>query len=600
MRLHIPSRLLERFKLHQQTRLLIIAIIIGLFSSLLTVAFRYGVEEVAVHVRRLWAGVWGIDTERLDELLAGGAVLVARFDTQFLLLPLLPLTGALVIWLMTRFAPGFVGGYNFPRFLVQVNLHGGIVRLRETIYRSVAAIVTIGSGGSAGVEGPVAALGGAAGSGVGRFIQASGSRMRLLVATGVAAAIAANFNAPITGVLFAFEIVLLGNFALSSFGAIVISAGIGAVVSRWIFGGFPLFFVPEFTLGHPWELGLYAGLGILCGLLGGLFIHFFFWVRGRFDAIPGREMSKLFTGALLVGIIAIGFPQIMGAGYNVIQATLTAVYPVWFLLAVFFAKAVATAITLASGMVGGMFGPPLVLGTMLGAGYASFAQQVWGLPIDIAPYAIVGMAGLLVAVTRAPLTGLFLLFELTGSHSIVVPAMFVTILALVVSTRVATRSIDGEELHRMGVDLEEGRDSSVMSSILVGDVMQRNFTVINRRTPFKELVKLFSRTSETYFPVVDEDGRMQGILSFQDVRGVLFEESLNDVLLAGELATPDVITLHPVDTLQTAMRRFNLKDITSIPVVDPVDHRLVVGMLHRKDVLDAYNREQLRRDVTSF
>jgi chloride channel protein, CIC family len=600
VKLHIPSRLLERFKLHQQTRILIIAIVIGILSGLLNVGFRYFVEGFGTTMRSLWAQVWGIDTQRLDELLAGGSILVTRFDTDYLLLPLFPLTGALLIWLLWRFFPGFEGGYTFPNFLVAVNLRGGIIRLRATLVRALGAAITIGSGGSAGLEAPVASLGGAAGSAMGRTVQASGSRMRLFVACGVAAAIASNFNAPITGVLFAFEIVLLANYQLTSFGAIVISSGVGTVISRWAFGDTSVFHTPLFELLHYWELGLYALLGIVCGLLGGLFIHFFYWVKGRFDRIPGRELPKLLFGGLAVGAIAIAFPQVMGAGYNVIQASLAAAYTPLFVAGIFLAKAIATSITLGSGMVGGMFGPPLVLGTMVGAGFAGLVRTLTTIPISTAPFAVVGMGAFLAAVTRAPLTSMFLLFELTGSYEVVVPAMFATIVAVVVSRRVSRHSIDGVQLHKMGVHFEEGHDTGILSSLQVRDVMQPGFTVINHRTPFRELAKLFTRTQETYFPVVDDDGRMQGILSFQDVRSVLFEETLANVLVAGELATSDVITLVPTDTLQLALQRFNLKDIDSIPVVDNQDPRKVLGMLRRKDVLDAYNRELLRRDVTQF
>lgn len=599
-RFHLPAHLLERLKLHQQTRLIIIAITVGLASGLLNVGFRYGVDFVSLGLRRFWGWVAGMSPNSLDELLSGGSVLISRFDAHYLLLPLLPISGALVVLLVKRLAPDFEGGYGFPRFLVSVNLRGGLVQMKHTLLRAVTAAVTIGSGWSAGLEGPVAQLGGTAGSAVGRLIQASGTRMRLLVACGVSAAIAANFNAPIAGVLFAFEIVLLGNYELTSFGAIVISAGMGTVVSRAVFGDNPAFHPPVFVLEHVWELGLFALLGAVCGVFGGLFIRFFFWIGDLFRRVEGREATKLAVGALAVGFMSIAFPQVMGAGYNVIQAALSAAYPPMFVFAVVVAKAAATAITLGAGMVGGMFGPPLVMGTMLGAGFGGLLQQYVDATIKVTPYAMMGMAGVLVAVTHAPLTSIFLIFELTGNHQTVVPAMFVTISALVVSRRISKRSLDGEELHRMGVNLEEGRDVAVLSAITVRDIMQPSFTVVNRRTPFRELLKLFSRTQDTYFPVVDDDGRLQGILSFQDLRGVIFEESLADLLVAGELCTSDVISVVPADTLQYAMRRFNLKDITAIPVVDPNDPKKVLGMLQRKDVLDAYNREVLRREATRF
>lgn len=597
---HLPSRFLERLRLHRQSQLVLISIVVGVTAGLLAAAFRYLVEFLNRVLTSLWGTLTGLGAEKLRQLQAGSSFFGENDRSLAFLLLLLPITGAAALWLLARIAPNYEYGYTFPRFLMAVNLRGGIVRLRDALVRAMSAAITIGSGASAGVEGPVAQLGGGAGSSIGRFIQASGSRMRLLVASGVAAAIAANFNAPITGVLFAFEIVLLGNFELASFSAIVICSGVGTVISRWIFGNAPVFYPPEFSYGHPLELPMYAVLGALCGLLGGLFLKFFLAMQSLIGRLPGSLGAKLFAGSIAVGLIASVFPQVMGAGYNVVQASLNGAYPPIFLAGAWIAKALATAITLGAGMGGGMFGPSLTLGAMLGSVVGSALQAWVDVPIKPSGFAMLGMGGFLTAITRAPLTSMFLLFELTGSYQIVVPAMFVTVAAFIVGQRVSRRGLDNEILHRIGVNLEEGRDASVLASIAVRDVMQPGFSVVNRRTPFRELVKLFSRTQETYFPVVDDDGRMEGILSFQDVRSVLFEESLADVLVAGELATRDVITLYPNDSLQTALRRFNLKDIASIPVVDPQDPRKVLGMLQRKDVLDAYNRELLKREVTQF
>lgn len=600
MKLHIPSRLLERLKLHQQTRVIVIAILVGLFASLLTVAFRYGIEGVSWMLQTSLSKVFGVGSENVSGLFAGGIILQQRFEPEALILVLFPVIGAVFVWLLRRYVTGFDAGYGFPRFLMAVNLRGGMVRFRQALTEGVAAVITIGSGASAGIESPIATLGGMAGSTVGRLIQASGMRMRLLVACGVAASIASNFNAPIAGVLFAFEIVLLGSYEVGSFGAVVISAGMGTVVSRWILGDYPAFHPPEFSFQHGWELGLYALLGVLCGILGAGFIRFFFWVKSRFAALPGREATKLLGAATAVGLIAMAFPQVMGSGYNVIQAALSAAYPGPFVAAVFVAKAVATALTVGSGMAGGLFGPPMLMGTMLGAGFGSAMQDFFNLPIKVTPYAMMGMSGLLAAVTHAPLTAIFLLFELTGNYQVVVPAMFVTIIAVAVGSRLTPHSIDGEQLHRLGVNLDEGRDATALSAIGVADVMQTKFTTVNRRMAYEDLVDLFSSTQETYFPVIDDAGDMLGIVSFQDIRTVMSESMGERRLVAGDLATQDIISVTPHDNLQVAMRRFNLKDIASMPVVDPQNARKVLGMLQRKDVLDSYNREVLRREITRF
>lgn len=511
--------------------------------------------------------------------------------------PLLPMCGALLLIPLYYVFREEVYGYGFPRFLERVNIRGGIIKFKTFVVRILSASFTIGSGGSAGVEGPIAQIGGACGSFVGQLSNVSGNRIKLLIAAGSAGAIAATFNAPIAGVMFATEIVLLGNYELTSFAAIVISSGIATVISRMYYGENPVFTVPKYEAVSAYEIPLYLIFGLLVGLAAVMYIRIFFMIKDKFDGINMNPHLKPALGGLLVGTIGILFPQILGDGYEFIEQALAGEMVFLIMLVLIFLKIFATSFTLGAGGAGGVFAPALFIGAMIGGSYGWIVHNLF--PVYTAhpgAYATVGVGAFLSATTHAPLTGIFLLFEMTGNYKIIIPIMLASIVGTLTARRLHTDSIDSMELTRMGINIHDGREATILNSIQVGSVMTKNYTVVHEDTDIHELLEKFVEGESFYFPVVNDDGYLTGIISMQDIRSVLFEEDLKKIIrVKNVVRSRNVIVLTPDDNLNTAITKFARKDLGEIPVVNIYNRRKVVGMLKRADVFNAYNKELLRR-----
>ncbi|HDO21595.1 MAG TPA: chloride channel protein, partial [Nitrospirae bacterium] len=476
-----------------------------------------------------------------------------------------------------------------------------IVRLRSVFAKIIAPAITIGSGGSAGVEGPIAQIGGGMGSLVGQLFRVSGNRMKLLIAAGAAGGIAATFNAPIAGVMFATEIVLLGNYELMSFGAIVISSGMATVVTRSYYGENPVFLVPAFHTTGITEIPLYIVFGVIVGIIAVFYIKVFYAVQDRFSKMNISPYLKPVIGALIVGIIGIFFPQVFSDGYGVIEEVLKGQGALSLVFILMLLKIFATAVTLGSGGAGGVFAPSLFIGAMAGSTYGFIVHNLFpGLAAGPGEYATVGVGAFLAAATHAPLTGMFLLFEMTGNYLVIIPIMFASIVGTFTAKRIFKDSIDTVYFSRKGVDIHAGREGTLLSAIKVRDVMRRDFTTVRKDVNLTEFVDLMIEGGGFYFPVVDNEGEMVGIISLQDVRKVLLEDYIKEIVTAGQLATEDVIVLNLDDNLKDAIEKFNIKDIDEIPVVDPEAPSRVLGILRRADVMDVYNREVLKKQVEEY
>ncbi len=565
----------------KHSSLIAMAILVGVLSGGANMLFRFTLE---------WTR---------NMIFHGGSELLGihKGGIYRILIPLLPITGALLLIPLSYKFPGMVNGYGFPAFLEKVNIKDGIIRLKTIFLKIIAPALTIGSGGSAGVEGPIAQIGGGLGSLTGQFFKVSGNRMKLLIAAGAAGGIAATFNAPIAGVMFATEIVLLGNFELTSFGVIVISSGIATVISRIYYGSNPAFVVPQYELEGLLETPLYLVMGLFIGPVAVLYTKLFYRVKERFESTNINPYLKPVAGAFMVGVIGILLPQTMGDGYEYIEEALKGnmVFSIMFIL--IFLKILATSITLGSGGAGGVFAPALFIGAMTGGAFGIVANYLFpAYTSSPGAYAMVGVGSFLAAVTHAPLTGMFLLFEMTGNYKIIIPTMFATTIGTFVAHRLFSESIDTYELSKRGINIHAGREVTLLSTIKVRDVMRRDFTPVRDKVNLKEFLELvINGSGGFYYPVVDSKGDMLGIISLQDMRKVLFEDYIKEIVTVGELATEDVLVLTPDDNLTTAMRNFALMDIEEIPVVAPDNNKKVIGMLRRGDVIAIYNREILRK-----
>jgi CIC family chloride channel protein len=582
LHLSISGRL-KKFLPGENSLMVIIASAIGLTAGLANIVFRSVTEFVH------------------EMIFVPGEAIVQQGGWHILLLPLIPMTGMVLLIPLSLMFPGKVNGYGFTKFLKKVNLEGGVVKFRNVIIKIVSTALTIGTGGSAGVEGPIAQVGGGLGSQFGQFFRVSGARMKVYIAAGCAGGVGAMFNAPIAGVFFASEIVLLGTYEISSFSALVISSAMATVISRAYYGESPAFPIPDYHLVNPLvEIPLYILMGIIIGVIAVIHIRIFYAVRDRFAGINMHPQLKPIYGAFLVGSLAIFFPQIMGDGYHYIENVLSGHGLISVMLALILMKIVATAITLGSGGAGGVFAPALFIGAVIGGVFGGVAHDI--LPAYTAnpgAYAAVGIGAFLAASTHAPVTAIFLLFEMTGNYLIIIPIMLSSIIGTVVASKLNPDSIDTVDFTREGIDIHEGMEMAIMKSIKVGAVMSEDVDFISEKANINQLMDIFRMADRSfYFPVIDESGRMTGIISMQDVKWIIHDEEQRMEAIVGNVCSRKVLVITPEDNLHTAMTIFDLKGIEEIPVVEATDNRWVVGMLRRRDVLARYNREIVTRGIS--
>ncbi|MFQ5432464.1 MAG: chloride channel protein [Nitrospinota bacterium] len=470
----------------------------------------------------------------------------------------------------------------------------GRVPSRVMWHRTVTSVLTIGSGGSGGREGPIVQIGSAIGSWVGRRIRASSERIRLMTGCGAAAAIAAAFNAPLGGIIFSIELIL-GDFNIKVFSPLIFSSVIATVTARYMEGDVPVFDLPTYSMVSPYEIIFFMVVGLVGGLLAVLFYKTYFISHDVMGKIKIHRILLPALGGLMVGVIGIFFPDILGNGYDSMDKVLTGQMAWSLALMLVFAKLIATGITLGSEGSGGMFAPALFIGTMaggvIGAGLHFLFPHLTG---SSGVYALVGMGAVMSASAHMPLTMILMVFELTNNYEVIAPIMVACISATFIYSYFLPNSIYAEKLRRRGITIWSGRESTVMSGIKVKDVMTKDFETIPENLPFKKIRSLISRSKELYFPTVDEKGRMTGILTVQDIREFMFESGLEDIVVAKELATEKVIMLFQDENLNDALEKFDIKDLDELPVVSRSNDRKILGVLRRKELLVAYKRAILK------
>ena len=515
----------------------------------------------------------------------------------YFILALTPAVGGLIVGLLAWWFKMPGESASAAEVMKWTAVDGGRVRKRTVWYRLLSTSVFLGSGGSGGREGPIAQVCGAMGSTIGQFLKFSSRRLRLLVGCGSAAGIAAAFNAPIAGVIFAVELVL-ADVNVISFLPIVISSVMATTTKRMIIGDIPVFTAPTYTLVSPWEILLYALLGVGCGLLSWIFFLTYFKAEEFFkNRVTLHPIVKPAIGGLAVGAIGVFLPGVFGSGFDEMDKILNGEMLWATALALIFFKIIATSISLGSGGAGGIFAPSLFIGCMAGGVFGYFAGYIFPFEVGSAgAYAMVGIGAVMAAVAHAPLTNIMMGYELTGNYQIILPIMTACIMSTYVMTRFSEESLYTEKLRRKGINLWRGRDLSVMDRMKVADVMRREFTTLAENTPFRKVMEHMATSRAGYFPIVDQESRLTGVISIQNVREFMLESAdLADIVIAKEIATPDVITVMDTHNLNEAMESFALIDIDQLPVVGADNPHKVIGMISRMDVMTAYEKEVLKK-----
>jgi len=566
--------IVDKFKTSDHLFMIIIPIIIGLLGGLGAALLKF-----LIHL--------------FQHLLWGNEQYIAPWYFKLII----PACGAFVVGLIIYFFSREAKGHGVPEVMEAITMRSGVIRARVVAGKAVASAITIASGGSVGREGPIIQIGAAIGSVLGQLFKLSKRRMQTLVGCGAAAGIAAAFNAPIAGAMFSVEIIL-GDFAVSQFSPIVISSVTATVISRAFYGNYPAFQVPKYELVHWIELIPYALLGLIAGGVAILFIKVLYFLEDKFDAVKIPDFYKTTIGALMLGSIGIFFPQIFGIGYRAMDQALLGQMGVWLLLALIFLKILASSFTLGSGSSGGIFAPSLFMGAMTGGFFGSILHKLF--PTITAGYgadALVAMSAVVAATTHAPITAILIIFEMTGDYKIILPLMIATIISLV-TTKFQEGSIYTLKLKRRGIDIHQGKEINVLKSMKVKDVMRSSIEILSPDTPMKDVIEKFLTSEHSDFYITDEKGEIAEKISQVELGAIAPEyEALKDFVLAKDIATPNMVVVNENDNLDYVMREYGKENVSEIPVVASSDPTKVLGTVWPLDVITAYNKEILKRDL---
>lgn len=492
-----------------------------------------------------------------------------------------PAVGGLLAGLTLQFGARFARGRRSTDYLEAVALGNGVIGVRQSLTKTLSSLLTIASGGSIGREGAMVQLAATIASAFGSGVRLSTPRLRLLVACGAAAGIAAVYNVTIAAALFVAEIVL-GSISMESLGPLLLAAVASSLMSRYAGGVGPYFDSPQFQLVSLWEFVPYLVLGFSLGLLAPLYVRLLRRSEDLFAAVAPPLWLRLALGGLVVGVLAIGVPEVWGNGRSMVNRVLESPWPWQMLALVLVCKVVATAATTGSGAVGGVFTPTLFTGAMLGSLLGHAAHAVWpgetGAPSG---YALVGMAGFLAACTRAPLMSMLMLFEMTLNYGVILPLMLVSVIAYYTARSFEPDSIYSESLRRK----QSHSTPAALSALRVRDVMKPPPAAVPERAPFDEIARRFANQPYRHLLVVGLGNELRGIIALQDVEKYLQDGSPPQWITAGDLMRTRLPVLTPETGLPEAIEAFRHYDAERLPVVSEPAERRLAGYLSKTDVL---------------
>ena len=515
---------------------------------------------------------------------------------------IIPALGGAIVGPLVYYFAREAKGHGVPEVMEALELRGGKIRPRVVVVKALASSVCIASGGSVGREGPIAQIGSALGSFVGQTLKLSEERVRTLVACGAAGGIAATFNAPIAGAVFALE-VLLRRFGSVYFGAVVISAVTADVIAHYFEGDSRTFLTPEYTMQSPWELLLYTLMGFVAALAAVGFSRLLYFSEDIWNLIRIPEPTKPLFGGILLGLLGIvsyqidGFPRVFGVGYETIENPLFSQLTLQVTFGLLLLKLVATTLTLGSGGSGGIFAPSLFMGAMLGASFGQIAHTIF--PEIVAPsgaYALVGMAAFFGGVAHAPITAILILFEMTGDYQIILPLMLSTVLSTIVAKNLSPDSIYTLKLKRRGVELSEDTQAiDLMQGVTAEIAMNCETEAVPLDLPLVELMSTFSSTHYHALPVVQNETELVGLITINELDQLRSKGTLESKTIADILTFNNPATIRPHEPVWMALRHLEDQGEGCVPVVSETGKNILLGVLRRIDIIRAYNKAVSQR-----
>ena len=523
---------------------------------------------------------------------SGVPTVAALASTHSWLFLLIPALGGLVSGLIVFFIAPEAEGHGTDAMIEAFHYRGGYIRKRVPIVKILASALTIGSGGSAGKEGPIAQIGAGFGSFLATVLKLKPRDRRILVLAGAAGGIGAIFHAPLGAALFAPEVLYRETeFESEAILPCIVSAIVASSIFDKYFGRTALFFPGPVDFA-PVELLPYAIFAVICALVGYVYVKLFYdVVRDRiFKKVPIPKALKPALGGLMLGVIALQVPQVMDGGYGWIQAALNGkiFWGTMFLLALM--KILATCCTISSGGSGGVFGPSIFMGAMLGGAFGYLGHQLApGWVVHPNAFILVGIGGFFAGVAKVPIASIIMACEMCASYTLLVPLMLVATISYLLLGKVSLYEKQVVSRLASPAHMTEFARGLLEEMYVVDVVKPRPVAVVGERMPLDQLVEVMANSTQIYFPVVDLGGRVTGILSINDIREVMFEESVQHLIVAKDVATPNVVRVFWQDSLQDVLDKMVRLNVDELPVVKEDAPDAIVAMISKRDIIGYYH-----------
>jgi len=575
------KRLFSLRKFDVSTKRLIVlnavAVLIGLIAGLGAVLFRFLIEFMVLLFEFLG---------RLGFIINGVWVPIG--------LVLMPTLGGLIVGLLTsKFAPE-AEGHGVPEIMSALALNEGKIRPRVPLVKAIASSITIGSGGSAGAEGPIGQIGAGVGSNIGQLLKLSEPELRVLTVCGISAGVAAIFNAPIGGALFGLEVVLIGIEAIAVI-PVLMSTVVGTAVASWFFSPDPWFTVPQYVVPYSWELVLFFGLGVVLGLFAVIWVKVLYSTEKIVYQLSIPRWLKPALGGVFVGLIIVWFPQVARAGYEWIEYAMLGVLAIGPLLIFMVMKLFSTSATIGTGGSGGIFAPTLYMGAMGGAALGGlFYFLNPGMATVPMAFAVVGMGALFAGAARAPLTCIVMIAEMTGDYRLLVPLMVACATSYFINLLLSPNSIYTEKLAAKGIRLKHQLIADIIDTLSVDQIMRTREVVVARPHMYAfQVIELADRTRHSTLPVV-EGNQLLGLVTFRQAY-----ETIRLNLPPAESVVAKILrpapTVFPDQSVHAALDLMIESGESLVCVVDRNNPDQFLGIISHGDILRAHNIEWIQR-----
>lgn len=553
----------------------------------------------------LGVGLAAVIIKNLVHFIHGALQNTFQGDNSWYYIFILPIVGVTLTVIFIKYINKRPVGHGIPGVLFSISKNNGIIRSHNLYSSIITSALTVGFGGSVGLEGPTVATGGAVGSNIGRALKLSYKEITLLISCACAGALSAIFKAPIAGIVFALEVIMLDLTMWAVIPLLIASAS--AAMTSYLFMGqnvlYQFHLTEQFDMGH---IHWYLLLGAIAGLLSVYFTKCYIWITSIFEKFRSRWKRLLVAGGIL-GVIIFLFPPLYGEGYEVVNQELRGEFfhlfdhtffqgqtPRFALVAIYMVliiglKVVAATLTFSAGGIGGIFAPTLFIGANAGLLFGLVLNQV-GVEVSISNMALVGMAGMIAGVVHAPLTAIFLIAEITGGYELFFPLMLAATISYGTTRYFVKNSVYTVQLAKRGELMTHHKDRNILLMMKVSDLIESDFKTVKPDQTLRDLVQVITRSNRNIYPVVDDKNHLQGLVKLDDIRHIMFNQEMYDKTLVRDLMHTPEWTVESSEQMEEVARKFSESGRYNFPVLQNGKY---LGFVSRARVFSSY-REMLK------